>query len=170
MKTTRFAFYGLLALALLQVVVFYPRSPEVMASHFDASGQADGSMSKQAFFALDLAVVALTALLFLGFPAIRWSDGLISLPRKDYWLAPERREAIFRYIHRQMLLFGCLTLGLLLVVMQWVIQANLDGSRTLAPEPMWWLLGLYALMTGVWVVRLVRHFYRVPEDGLPDGI
>lgn len=169
MGTSRFAFVSLLALALVQVVVFYPRCPEVMASHFDAGGQADGWMSKQAFFALDLGVIALTAVIFLGLSAIRWPNQLVSLPHKDHWLAPERREETWRFFHRRMLVFGCATLAFLLVVMQWVIEANLDGSRTIPSQPMWWLVGGYLLFSAVWTVLLIRHFYRLPEAPGPEG-
>lgn len=162
MATPRFAFWLLLALAVLQVAVFYPRLPDVMASHFDGSGRADGWMSKNTFFAVDLAMLALTVLCFLVLPAIRWPDRLINLPHKDHWLAPERREETLRYMKGQILVFGCASLVLLLVVTQWVIEANLDGSQALPAAPMWWLLGGYGLFTVVWVIRLVRHYYRVP--------
>lgn len=169
MQTSRFAFYLLLALAVLQVVVFYPRLPDVMASHFDASGQADGWMSKTTFLAIHVGTLGLTAVLFLALPAIRWPDRWVNLPHKDYWLAPERREETFRYLHGQFFLFGCLTLGFLLIVMQWVMEANLDGSHTLPAAPMWWLVGGYLFLTSVWTVRLVRHFYRVPAEASPSG-
>lgn len=167
MGTSRIAFWLLLAVGVVQALVFYPRAPDVMASHFNAAGQADGWMSKQLFFAVDLAMLILTAVLFLGLPAIRWPDSLINLPRKDHWLAPERRDETFRYFQRQMGIFGCATLVLLLVVMQWVMEANLDGSQTLPAAPMWWLLGGYLLFTTMWTVRVVRHFYRPPQDSEP---
>jgi len=164
METSRLLLWLLLALAVIQALVYYPQLPDVVASHFDAAGNADGWMSKEAFFAVDLGTVALTALLFLTLPRVRWPDRLINLPHKDYWLAPERREETFRTFQRQMLVFGCATLAFLLLVMQWAIEANLDGSQTLAPGPIWWLLGAYGLFTVVWLVRLLRHFYRIPRE------
>lgn len=161
METPRFAFYLLLALAVFQIVVYYPILPEVVASHFDGSGRADGWSSKETFFAIDAATIALTAVIFLGLSKIRWSDRWVSLPHKDYWLAPERREQTFRYLHRQMLVFGSATLMLLLVVMQWVIEANLDGSQTMPGAGMWWLMGGYLLFTTVWTIRLIVRLYRI---------
>jgi hypothetical protein len=106
----------------------------------------------------------LTAVIFLALSAVRWPDRLVNLPRKDYWLTPERREETFRFLNRQMLIFGCATLILLLVVMQWTIEANLDGTQTIPAAPMWWLLGAYLLFSAVWVVRLVGHFRKVPAE------
>ena len=160
METPRLTFYLLLALAVLQIVVYYPMLPDVVASHFDGSGRADGWSSKGTFFVIDAATIALIAVIFLALSKIRWPDRWISLPHKDYWLAPERRERTFRELHRQMLVFGCATLGLLLVVMQWVIEANLDGSQTLPSAGMWWLMGGYLLFTLVWTVRLIVRLRR----------
>jgi len=168
METPRFVFYLLLALAVLQVLVYYPMLPETVASHFDGSGRADGWSSKSTFFTIDAAVIALTALIFLGLSKIRWPDRWVSLPHKDYWLAPERRERTFRELQRQMLVFGCATMVVLLVVMQWTIEANLDGSQTLPAAPMWWLMGGYLLFTAVWTTRLVVRLRRVP-DSPPDS-
>lgn len=164
MDTVRFTFWLLLALAVVQILFYYPALPDDMASHFDGSGTADGWMSKQAFVIFDLCMLALTALTFLVLPKIRWPDRWINMPRKDYWLAPERRETTFRYIERQMLLIGCATMVLLLAVFQFSIEANLDGSETIPSTVTWWLVGGFVGLTMLWTARLVWHFYRGSAD------
>lgn len=167
MTLPRFLFYLLLALAVLQVLVYYPQLPEVMASHFDGSGRADGWSSKTTFFVIDAVMLALLVAMFLGLPKIRWPDRWVSLPHKDYWLSPEKRRETYRIFEREMLVFGCATLVLLLVVMQWTIRANLDGSETLPAAGLWWLMGAYLVFTALWTVRLVLRFRRPPGEEPP---
>ena len=67
---SRIVSYSLLVLLLLgavgQALLYYPRLPDRMASHFNAAGQADGWMSKRAFFGLDLGMQVGMAVLFVG--------------------------------------------------------------------------------------------------------
>ena len=65
MKASRLAIVLALLLALLQYTDYYPRLPDRIASHFGASGQADGWSSKAAFFATNLGIALAMALLFL---------------------------------------------------------------------------------------------------------
>jgi hypothetical protein len=82
-------------LALLQNAWYYPRLPEQVAIHFNASGKADSWASKShaTFLMLGLQIflpsfLLLTSQLSRSLP-IQW----INLPHREYWLAPERREA-----------------------------------------------------------------------------
>jgi uncharacterized membrane protein len=170
MTLTRFVFWLLVALAVVQGAVYYPQLPDVVASHFDAAGHADGWMSKPAFMAVHGAVLLLMIVTFAGIPAVRWPDSLVNLPHKEHWLAPERRRATWSYVRRQMDLLGCGTLVLVLAVVQGVIQANLDGSQALPAAATWGVLAAYLVFTAIVVVRMMRHFVRVPpraEDGGP---
>jgi hypothetical protein len=59
-------------------------------------------------------------------------------------------------------LLGCGTLILVLTVEQGVISANLDGSQALPAAGSWGVLAAYLLFTAIVVVRMMRHFLRVP--------
>ena len=52
-------FYGLVAVALLQSVFYYPQLPAVVASHFDGAGIANGWSSRNVFFTVYLVMVAM---------------------------------------------------------------------------------------------------------------
>jgi len=42
MNALRRLFYGLIALAAVQTLYYYPQMPEVVASHFDGRGAPNG--------------------------------------------------------------------------------------------------------------------------------
>jgi hypothetical protein len=58
----------------LQLAVYYPELPDRVASHFDAAGNPDGSMSKAGFLALTLALGVGDCLLFLGLAGMNLGD------------------------------------------------------------------------------------------------
>src|SRR5437762_12723974 len=108
--------------------------PDQVATHFDANGHPNGWMSRAA----DL---LFTALLGGGLPlfisgicfAIRFLPPvMINLPRRDYWLAPERRAETSDYIFRQSLWFGCLMVCFVGGIHLLVVAANQRSSPQLS--------------------------------------
>lgn len=164
-RYARIVFVLLLMACGIQALVYYPKLPFALASHFDAAGRANGWSSKSGFFQIQALVVALVALLFGGLPAVlsRFPDRLINLPHKDYWLAPERREATLASVAGTLTWFGCAALLLMLGVTQLVIRYNLQRSAGLASGPMWLLIGGFALCALLLPVRLLR-FVRRPAE------
>ncbi len=51
-------FFALVAIAILQTVYYYPRVPQVVASHFDGTGVPNAWSGRDGFFALYLGMVA----------------------------------------------------------------------------------------------------------------
>jgi uncharacterized membrane protein len=167
MKAARFAFTLLLTLSVAQIVYYYPRLPARLASHFDAAGDADGFMGKNAFLGFHLGMLALVACIFLVLPAYldRIPPSWISHPRKDYWLAPERREASLERFGRHLTWFGVSVLLLLLLVMELAIRANLPGGGArIDSRILWAALGAYFLFLVVWLIWTVGPLFRVPEE------
>ncbi len=158
--------FWVLVLALAaQAVYYYPQLPERVASHFGAGGEADGWSSKTSFFVIEGLVVALMIGSFLVLP--RWMrslpEGLINLPNKAYWLAPERRESTFAAMGEGMLWCGVATLALLFIIFQWTIQANLAPPPKL-PDGMWVLMAGYMAFVVVWAIRFHRSFALPPGE------
>ena len=152
-----------LGVTALQLVNYFPRLPERMATHFDAAGNANGWMSKRGFFQFQFAMLGIMGLAFGLLP--RWLDripnALINLPHKAYWLAPERRAASLADLARQMANLSALVLALLVIVGELTLRANLRATPRLGAE-VWWLLGGYSVLMVVWIVRLCRRFPRPP--------
>jgi len=161
----RLAFATLLSLLVLQALVYYPRLPGQVASHFNAAGRANGWSSKSAYFALHAVVVLTIAICFAALPA--WLERVparfVNLPNKEYWLAPERRAATMGHIASALTWFGCAVLILILSVNALVIEVNLGRGRALPAVALFALLGGMALCAVLLVLRLLYLGRRPPS-------
>jgi uncharacterized membrane protein len=155
-------FLLLLVVGTIDIIYYYPRLPETVASHFDASGKPDGWSTKKDLVEVFIVVTLSSAFLFLGIALglPKLPDSLINLPKKEYWLAPERRQETLSFISGYLLWFGIATLGLLICVMHQTFRANLSESRTL--ENVWFFMGAYLVFLIIWVVGLLYKFFRTP--------
>ena len=160
MKWQTLALMILFGVAVLQVLIFYPKCPDVMVSQVGPQGQPTGRMTKPVFFAVSLGSTLFAALCFIG---IAWTlprvpSSLVSLPHRDYWFAPERRESTLSSLRSQLLWYGAVTVGFLICIFQLVIDANRLGHGRLSMTHFWILLGGYVAYTTVWCVRLILRF------------
>ncbi len=170
MNCRSIALYVLLALIvvmIVQVLYYYPRLPDMMASHFNEAGEPDGWSSKSSFFAILGGLIVLTALIFagMGLWLPKLPTSIINLPQRDYWLAPERREETFRVLSEYMLWFGAVTMLLFVGMIHQIVQANLKADPRL--ENPWLFLAPYLAFTGVWILALIKRFQRKPGKKWP---
>lgn len=159
----------LLVLWLCQLAIYYPQLPDQVASHFDNRGVPNGWSSKLTFFELTFVMIVLLAGVFLYMPVFqrRISIKMTSLPHREYWLAPERRDETWTYVQRRMLWLGVATVALMLGITQLVIHANLNPPVALSTAAAY-LLGGYITYSLVWTVRFVSRFMRVPDQDPPE--
>lgn len=152
-------FFALVALAIIQVVYYYPQMPETVASHFDGLGAPNAWSSKQGFFGLYAVILLMLVAVFVFVPG--WSEKRagfgMKIPHRDHWLAPERIEATRRFFRRQMLLMGILHLSLAIVVIQLAILANFDQQLRLHGS-IYWVLGFYFVFLIAWLIHFFLHF------------
>jgi uncharacterized membrane protein len=159
MSWYRGIFYALVAVALIQVTYYYPRVPDVVASHFDGLGAPNDWSSRNGFFGMYLAILSLLVAVFDFVP--RWS-GLRSkfgmrIPNRDYWLAPQRVDQTKLFFRRQMFIMGCAHLLLSIYAIQLAIEANFSQHPRLHPSIGWALL-LYFIFLAGWLVHFFLHF------------
>jgi uncharacterized membrane protein len=152
-------FFLLVALAILQVIYYYPQVPDTVASHFDGLGSANAWSSKNGFFGLYLAMILLLVIVFVFAP--RWSETRIrfgmKIPNRDYWLAPERLQQTKAFFRRQMMIMGVAHLMLAMYTIQLAILANLNQQLRLHPGIVW-ALGLYFIFLIAWLIHFFMHF------------
>ena len=126
-RVTWAVFIGLLALAILFVVSTVSQLPPMVASHFDAAGQANAFMSRSGYtrfilclvLGLPLAVVAILTAVYS-----RATD--LKLPNRDYWLAPQRIDRTRAFLVAHGVWFGSL-LVILACFVHWLeLAANRD--------------------------------------------
>jgi uncharacterized membrane protein len=154
------AFVALLGLRLWRIYDFLP---EIMASHFDAAGRPDGYQRKFGFALTGVALCAGNLALFAALPLLlrRLPIGLINMPHRAYWLAPERREHSIARFCSMLDWFACATIALLVAVFELAVRANL-ARAPLAAGAIWFLLVSYLAFTAIWSVQLFRAF-RLPD-------
>jgi len=133
--------------------------PDIVASHFNASGQADGYMPRRTYIifmgvvtlAVPFSIVVLQALM------VRRPDRL-KLRNRDYWLAPERREKTLEFLNVHAMRFAAMLLLFLCVVHWLLVKANavqpahLDSGLFIAA------LAGFLVATVVWLIALYLRF------------
>jgi hypothetical protein len=156
-------FFSLVLWPLAQAAWYHPQLPGLVAAHFDASGRANGWMPRAHFFQYQVVFTLGFAAFFgsLAFVARIFPDAWINLPRKDYWLAPARREETRHRITRMILSAGCGALAFFLFLHQRVCQANLGGTHRLTPSSGVIFAASLLLIVGPLVPPLLR-FWRNP--------
>lgn len=158
----------LAAVGLLYFSFLYPQLPDPMASHFNANGAATAWMPKSGFFLLILVVTLASGVPIFVVPLsmAKLSNDKINLPNKEYWLAPERHAETIRYLGMKMGWFGCALLAFLLCALYIAAAANLRPDHTFDSGSFYIALGAFFVFLVFWLVRLLSHFARVPQQGV----
>jgi hypothetical protein len=141
--------------------------PPVVASHFAAAGNADGFMPRNGYLGLMISVsLGIPLLVALCSGLLRFVPPfMVSLPNRDYWVAPERKEKTYAFLRNHGIYLSVLV-ALFLCFIHWVVlQAN-------AVEPPQLSLPLFVsgsagflIAVGIWIAVLFAHFVRRPPGG-----
>lgn len=159
MRASRIIIYFLIGVFLAHCAYYYTALPGQIASHFNAAGEADGWMSKNAFFIFEgvILLIILAEFTVLPFLIKKMPDSLINLPNKDFWLALDRRSETFAAIGEYFDWFSILLLSLFITVNHIVFRANIRGEN-LSSTAMWLILGAFFAFTIFWLVKFFRRF------------
>lgn len=142
-------FVGLMLTLLAKAAVVWSRLPERVAVHFDASGVPNGWSSRSGLSLTILVLMALFAASYLATGLIaRVPDRLINLPRKAYWLAPERRAETLEWLAGWTRWFLVVTLAFLVLTFITVFEANLVVPPRLA-LPGWFIGGFIVVVVAM---------------------
>jgi uncharacterized membrane protein len=163
MKTSRIpgTIFGLLLISYIAFLICtISLLPQRMATHFDASGHPNGWMSRSSAVVFQGCIgLILPLIIAAGFFTVRFvSPDQIRVPRRDFWLAPERRAETCAYLSGR-----GFTLASLLVLLQgavWyqLIETNAKNVPQLSPLGFLGVLGVSGIAMIAWVVGFFRHF------------
>lgn len=155
------------ALAAIYFWSIYAQLPDMVASHFNARGVANGWQPKSVFFAFFAGAVGIAAFLTFGIPAIfsRMPLAMINLPNKDYWLAPERRAETQAFLYGYFAWFGCAVLALAATAVNYALGRNLHPEAQLDIPVFFYVLAGFLVFAIASSIRMVTRFSRVPRDG-----
>jgi uncharacterized membrane protein len=155
----------LVFLGFLQARNFANAMPGVMATHFGASGSANGWQTKTQFFVVEIVMLGVCLLIGFGIPFIisKAPPSLVNLPNKEFWLAPVRRDHTLAVLRMQMAWFACALLTFLIVVNQLVFNANQSVPRHLNGSQFTMALLAFLGFTAIWTLRLIGYFSNAGE-------
>ena len=153
-------------LAAAHVGWYYSELPERVASHFGSSGAADGWTSRTAFVATYVGLIGAMGLLYngLAWGLPRLPVSMINLPRRDYWLSPERRERTLQDLGEQIAEIGTAFVLFLMLVFHLSIRANLDKTFRLDPAVVGSALIVFLAVLVCWLGRLIWRYARTGAD------
>ncbi len=163
-RTVPLAVFAFLCLAIMGEAIYYsPMLPERLATQFGFDGMPNNWEDKSKFI-FDLAgFLALLGIAFVAAELILRGiasvpGGLIFLPNKRFWLAPERRDETIADLGGWLRWFLVLTLALMAFNIGLALRANLfDPPRM--PDAALWLTIAYLIVAVAMLANLVRHFY-----------
>ena len=136
--------------------------PARVATHFDASGRPNAWMDRSSH-------LLFTLVFGFGFPllvaavmfVIRFMPpSLVNIPKRDYWLGPERRSETLAYLMRQALWFGCMAVCFIAGIHYLIVHANRGASAEMSTPMVLGLAGAFLVGIAVWTTSMIRHFLR----------
>ncbi len=146
------------------IALSYGELPAKVASHFDILGQPNGWMSRDTCVGFTIGLGVLIPALVIGMMggAGRIPVSFINLPHRDYWMAPERRQAAVAILLRYSLWFSCLNVLFVAGLHTLIVMANGQGSTPhLSGIGILIIAGGFLAGTGLWTKSLLRHFSKI---------
>lgn len=148
-----------LVICLAHIWMSSAQLPEQVAWHFVA-GPADGFVARESYrwLMIGMSLGVTLPILLVSLRLHTFSPRCLYVPRRDYWLAPARREATLHVLqmHGHLLAWQTQLAIWLLHVM--VLQAN-HNHPPRAPE-LSFFQSLWAVGFFLWLYGLVRYFRR----------
>lgn len=159
-----FLFLVLLVAGGATLALTAPLLPPQVASHFGAEGIASGFMARSDYvvfmLAMTLGVPLLIAVFTVLVPWLVPTDKL-RVPNRDYWLAPERRQATMAALATSGLGMASIVAVFLIAVHLLVIAANRQLPPRLDSTTLWFLVGALVVASIFWQILRWRRF-KVP--------
>jgi uncharacterized membrane protein len=166
-RLPKFLFVVIALYAAIHFSHSYSQLPDVVASHFDGRGVANGWQTKSAFFTVLVGASVLAAVIGFGIPRIiaALPPQLINLPNKAYWLAPDHLPETMEFLNNYFAWFGCAVFLVIIVTFDYAIQSNLHPDHRPDAAHMWYVLAGFLMFVIVWIARMFLRFGRPPEGG-----
>ena len=139
--------------------------PDIVASHFIASGVANGFMPKIIYIRLMIALVVILPILIAYLPCLTMNspDARINLPNRDYWLSPERRQNTINLLCRSMK-SAALILAIFLSYVHWlVVQANAINPPMMSKHSIIIAIVILIISMLYWSWLLIKPFRNIPR-------
>ncbi len=156
----------LMVLAAMLIDSTTGRLPETVATHFAGSGRPNDFMSNDGyrlfmlFFTIGFPLFVTLTVTYLP----RRFPGRTNIPHRNYWLAPERREASLEYLARHGLYLGCLLVLFSSGIHLLILEAHHRNPPHLNEDLFFLFMALFLVGVGIWIALLFRRFRKPRLD------
>lgn len=158
----RVAVFALSAAGLLFALWLGSGLPPQVASHFGATGEPNGWMSRDSLVGVMCVLLAVLPVLLQAALAFGLKFGGVNIPNAQYWLAPPRRAAAVHSLHVH-IAWLCAGVSVFLGWVFWqVAAANRAPTAHPALDSRTLLIGLAVLLAAMtaWIAAIGRRFRR----------
>jgi hypothetical protein len=136
--------------------------PQQVATRFGFNGRPVAWMSRGSaigvFGAFGIGLPLFLVLVSFALPLV--PDRSVSMPNREYWLAPERRDLTYAYVSRQMLWLACIMVCFMTALTWLTVQANSSTPVQMPTQMFLTTFGVYLAAMAVWMLCFVRRFRR----------
>ncbi len=149
--------FALLSLAIIGLTAYYlPMLPDQVATHFGPDGRPNGWHNHADFIKIVGFCIAFAAAIFLSGELVDRLLPAINIPNKSHWLAHGRRDDTLAFMRSWLRSLGVLTLGILTVVIDTGLRANLTAPPHFPDYAPWVLATSVSLTVAMIIVFLWR--------------
>jgi uncharacterized membrane protein len=141
--------------------------PEVVASHFNGQGRANGHMPKLFYECFMLAFTVGIPLVVIASSSLvsRFSDKRINIPNKQIWLSEKYREETFAYLRGHAYVMGSLISGFMGYIHWLVVRGNASTPAMISSHEIMVSVALFLLSIMGMSIMLPMKFMRLPKEG-----
>jgi len=142
---------------------FLPSLPDRLATHFGATGQPNGWMTRdQHFIGITLLGFGLPAFVIGICYCLRFFPAsMLNVPKASYWRSPEHYPEACRILLGWSFCFGAISFLWTAILNYQLVLANRLNPPFLAPLPVLILSGIYIAATGILIVVLMLQFLKI---------
>lgn len=165
MRIGRIFYIFVVLLCAIETARLWNILPGQLAAHFNIQGDLDRFVSKMQFFWFQLQTILVVILVSLPFQVmfLILPPGMVNMPNREYWLAPERRVETMDRLSD----FGSMLFGIILIAVQIAFDisayANLRTPIRFDAPLMGIVMGLCFALIFALLIRLMLSF-RLPPS------
>jgi len=134
--------------------------PARVATHFGRGGLANGWMTHDGYIAFMFAMIVLVPLVVVAATSLvpGLATSRISLPHRQYWLSPERKEATVGWLSSHGCALGILLILFMLGIHLLTLEANSRTPARLDEAEFFTVLVGFLVLLAIWIVAIALRF------------
>jgi len=164
MRYARVLFVIVIVVCVLEVIRLWFLAPDQMASHFNAQGNPDNFVPKLIFFTdqLQTVLIVIVSGVVLQILPMLLPTEWINIRNREYWLAPERRQATMERFGAFGAIFFSITLAVVQIGSELAIYASLRQPVAFATQIMIPVIVFFFVLSFILIFWFSRSF-RLPS-------